>query len=363
MDKATEISVSEDQRSQIFSGLKPIFAGPDSDSVLCKYDAYRITLEKDIEVPEPTITIAGAAVAAPGNIIGISAAVKAGKTAITAVIAAGAISADGNIDGFPDLKVKPNPNGLGVIDFDTEQSEADQQYKVKTVCKRAGYTSTPDYYRAYNIRQLKTEDYQQVTDEICQACAEKFGGIHLIIIDGGADYILSVNDEEAASRIVQYFTHLSIRYNCPVIVVVHTNPGSDKERGHFGSEIQRKCYGLLTIEKKGDISTLAPKIMRKAGNGDIPLIHFTYSKKKGYHVPAESEDQDKKDSAKARAREEGIFAQVFKPGVALTYGETVKAIMKLSSKGERTVKTMISNVSGWEFIIKGDDGRYRINTQ
>ena len=43
------------------------------------YDQYRVTKEKDIPQPEPTITIAGAAVASPGNITGISAAAKAGN--------------------------------------------------------------------------------------------------------------------------------------------------------------------------------------------------------------------------------------------------------------------------------------------
>src|SRR5688572_22149440 len=56
------------------------------------YDDYRITKEKDIPKPNPTITIAGAAVASPGNITGISAAAKAGKTALAGVILAGAIS-------------------------------------------------------------------------------------------------------------------------------------------------------------------------------------------------------------------------------------------------------------------------------
>jgi hypothetical protein len=36
---------------------------------------------------------------------------------------------------------------------------------------------------------------------IRELCANEFGGIPIIIIDGGADYILSGNDELAASLI------------------------------------------------------------------------------------------------------------------------------------------------------------------
>lgn len=328
-------------------------------SSLSKYDHLRITREKNIANHEPFITIRGASIASPGNITAIGAAAKTGKTALIGVIAAGAISENGKYEGFPDIEIKPNPDRRAVIYMDTEQSENDQQYNVNTILTRAGYDHTPDFFRAYNIRQLKIDQYEEVTNSICELSSEEFGGIHAIIIDGGADYILSVNDESAASLIVQYFTHLAIKYECPVIVVVHQNPGSDKERGHFGSEIQRKCYGLLTITKEGDISTLAPKIMRKAGNADIPLISFKYCKQKGYHIPVESVDKDEMRVQKDRKRHEDIASQIFKPLIALNYTDAVSAIMKETSRGERTAKNMISNMAGWGYIKKFEDGLYR----
>lgn len=329
---------------------------------LTNYDKYRVTAEKNIDQPEPTITIGGGSIASPGNLTAISAAAKAGKTGFSAVLLAGAIRQSETWDGFgPELVVKPNLDNHAVICFDTEQSEADQQYKVKTVLRRAGLTVTPDHYLEYNIRSLSITDYQNVTDEICQAAFKRFGGIHLIMIDGGADYILSVNDESAATLIVQYFIHLAIRFKCPVIVIVHQNPGSSKERGHFGSEIQRKCYGLLEITKTGDISTLSPKMMRKAGNGDVPSISFKYCKTTGYHLPVDLPDPDQIRAENERRRHEAIAKAVFKPGIALTYTDAVSAIMKETSKQERTAKSMIKNMIGWGLIAKNEDGRHRGN--
>lgn len=333
-----------------------------SEAGLSKYAGYRVTAEKDIDQPDPIIKIGGASVASPGNLTAISAAAKAGKTATSAVLLAGALRMGEFWDGFgPDLEVKSNQDGHAVICFDTEQSEADQQYKVRTVLRRAGLEVTPDHYLEYNIRSLSITDYQKVTDEICQAAFKKFGGIHLIMIDGGADYILSVNDESAATLIVQYFIHLAIRFKCPVIVIVHQNPGSGKERGHFGSEIQRKCYGLLEITKSGDISTLSPKMMRKAGNGDVPNISFKYCKTVGYHIPVDLPDPEQIRAENERRRHEAIAKAVFKPGIALTYTEAVSAIMKETSKQERTAKSMIKNMIGWELVIKSEDGRHRGN--
>ena len=141
--------------------IEPVFKLED-------FDQWRVTSEKDIPNPEPTITIGGAAIASPGNITGISAAAKAGKTAFTGVLLAGAISQTGEVEGFNDVEVIPNIDGRAVIHFDTEQSEADQQYLVKTILKRAKLNSTPNYYRSYNIRQLSIENYREVTDKICE---------------------------------------------------------------------------------------------------------------------------------------------------------------------------------------------------
>lgn len=333
------------------------------ENTLQSYEHLRITKEKNIPQPEPTITIGGAAIASPGNITAIGAPAKAGKTATASVILAGAISKTGEVDGFgPDFKVRPNINGYAVINIDTEQSEADQQQNVKSVLRRAGFETTPEYYQEYNIRQIPITLYKEVTADICELCAKQFGGIHLIVIDGGADFILSVNDESAATLIIQDFIHLSIKYLCPVIVIVHQNPGSEKERGHFGSEIQRKCYGLLTITRDGDISTLSPKMMRRTGHGDVPLISFKYCKEKGYHVPVDAVDKDEERDKKDRAKHKKIADEVFAPPTALSYSDAVSKIMDKTNLKERSAKTMISNMSGWEYIKKGNDGFYRIKT-
>ncbi|MCA2854703.1 MAG: AAA family ATPase [Chitinophagaceae bacterium] len=327
---------------------------------LSDFDHLRVTKEKDIPQPEPTITIGGCSVASPANITGISAAAKAGKTALTGAILAGAISKSGDVDAFDDLQVLPNTEGKAVIHFDTEQSEADQQHHVNTILKRAGFENTPDCFRSYNIRPLTLDNYQGVTNTICELSAKKFKGVHLIVIDGGADYLASVNDEAQATQIVHYFTRLSIQYNCPVIIIIHLNPGSDKERGHFGSEVQRKCYGLLTITKEGEISTVQPKIMRKSGNGEIPLIHFTFSKDKGYHVQVDAPDKEKQKLDKDRQRHADVAKAVFTPPNSLSYTQAVSAVMQHTSKGERTAKTMISNMTGWGQIVKGSDNNYRL---
>lgn len=333
--------------------------GIDLTPSLLRYELYRITKEKHIERPPVFITMSGGKIATAKNITVISGASKAGKTAVTGVIIAGAISKTGEIDGFPDLVVRPNPEAKAVIHFDTEQSPEDQQDLVNTVLARNGFDETPDYYYSYNTLQFELEDYQQYTDEICNLARERHNGIHMIIIDGGADYMKSINDDKEAPAVIRFFRKLSVKYNCPVITIIHTNPGSDKERGHAGSEFQRRCYSLLFVDKKDEISTLKPKLLRKAGN-DIPLINFIYSKEKQYHIALEGSSENDSKDQKEMDRLKGIAEKCFPPPTSYRHTDAIHEIMQTTGKKIRTANDLLKNMEGFGFVIKGDDNHYRL---
>jgi hypothetical protein len=328
---------------------------------LADFDYLLVTKEKEITKEEPTITICDASFAAPHNISMISAAPKGAKTAINNVMVSCSISEDGTADGFPDIKAKVNTECKAVLLFDTEQSEADQQYNVNTIVRRAGLEETPDFLRCYNIRQLDFRAYKEVTEAICKLCAERFGGIHSIYIDGGADYIASVNDEEQSTEIIQWFTHLAIHFDCPVIIVVHQNPGGEKERGHFGSTGQRKCYGLMSIVKEGEVFTLQPKMMRRAGNGDVSLIQFSYNIVKGYHIQVDAPDKELLVAVKTREKVRETAAKVFPTATSYCHRDAINRIMDVTHKKLTAAKDLLKNMCGWEYVIKREDGNYMLN--
>lgn len=326
-------------------------------TTLADYEHLRITVEKQYQNIEPVITWEGSGIAAPRNITAISAQAKAGKTAFINMLAAGAISTDGLCDMFGQIKVVPNDQRKAVVILDTEQDEADQQYNVRTILKRAALTSTPDNLLSYNIRQLSMNEYRAVTDAICQAASNEFGGIHTIFVDGVADYIKDVNSIEQATEIREYFTHLAIRYECPVILVIHQNPGSTKERGHLGSEIQRKCYGIVTITKEGDLSTAKSSFTRKAG--ELEPVHFKYSKETGYHVQVDAPVNSAQASKLARV--EDSIKLVLTALDTVQYMELVRKLVGATACSEATAKRYVAVAEANKWVNKGEDGRYRLN--
>jgi hypothetical protein len=331
---------------------------------LLKYEPYRITELTDIPEPIPIITINGEIISTVGNLTTISGASKSGKSAFSAPIIAEAIINEGEInDRFEGMAIARNKNNLAVIHIDTEQARHKQQKNLLGILRRANLNRCPDHLLSYNIRQLNIEIYKQVTEEICEAASTKFGGIHLILIDGIADYIKNVNDESESNSIVKFFEELAIKYDAPIIIIVHTNPGGDKERGHLGSQCQRKSESVLSIKMEGEISYLEAKFLRMAGKADIPKLQFRYDKEKGYHIGCGIRSMDSNNKAdKKEATLKMLCEKVFAIPKAHSYGEAINLIMEVTEKSRPTAKGIFSEMKESEMIIQATDKRWRLNT-
>jgi hypothetical protein len=327
---------------------------------LSDFEYLRITDKTNIPYPIPTLSINSDRISTPDTLTTISGQPKSGKSALTGILIAGAISKSGDTDGLPGVEVLPNTAGQAVIHFDTEQDRWTHQYNHKTILKRARLDHCPEYLHSYNIRQLDINDYQSAVDSICEGAYNQFKGIHSIWIDGGADFIADVNNVEQSNGIIHYFEQLAQSYHTAIFIIVHTNPGSDKERGHFGSQCQRKSAGILSVKKEGDISYLDPKLLRHSG--DIQKIQFKYDKAKGYHVFCnELEDLEGKRAIDRLEKTKKICENIFSGQRSYSFGNAINAIMKETRKGETTAKTMFKDMRAHEMIIQGADKNWRIN--
>jgi hypothetical protein len=336
-----------------------------SPDLLAAFEYLRITDLTPIPEPEPVLKISSEIIAAAEDIFTISGASKSGKSAFVSMLIGSAISETGQIaDGLEGVEVLLNADKKAVIHFDTEQARHKHQRNVKTILKRADFTTCPEFYLSYNIRQLDIDKYADITTGICQAASDKFTGIHSIWIDGGADYIADVNDPERSNAAVKYFEELAIHYHTALFIIVHTNPGNDKERGHFGSQCQRKSGGIIMVKAEGDISFIEPKILRYAGAADIPQLMFKYDKSKGYHVGCGVKSMESAEAAKLQkriAKAWELCQQIFSGQRSHKYGKAVDEIMKITGKSEVPAKGIFKDMKAHEMIIQGTDEHWRLN--
>jgi hypothetical protein len=313
--------------------------------IVSKYAHLRISANTPIAKPRTILSINGVQIATPGNIVAISGAPKTGKTAITGSILSGSICTSNGYDGCPLIQVAENVNRKAVIAIDTEQSSYHNYNNLKHgVLKRAQLDCEPDNLFSYNIRELSFSQYKRFADEIFYSANELCGGVHLAVIDGIADFISSVNDEAEANSILEYFAHLSIKYDTAIFLVVHLNPGSDKERGHLGSQLQRKCESVLTIKKDGDVSILEGKFLRSGSISDCQAIQYKFDTNKGYHTFLG--DAPRKNGNELKQLAETIFS------VPRKYVDAVKLVMEEQACKDRTAKQRITDMLNADLLAK-----------
>lgn len=340
---------------------RPPTPGRPTQEPVFDLEKWRITDRTPITIPEPTIRIAGETITTSEAMTVISGGSKTGKTALYSIMIAGAIAQDG-YDGIDEIEILHNDRKRAVIHIDTEQARHLHQVKHKTILKRANLTTCPDYFLSYNIRQLDIENYSKITTAICEDAFKNFNGIHSVWIDGGADYIADVNDATLSNGIVKYFEDISVTYHCPVIIILHTNPNGEKERGHFGSQCQRKAEAVLTVKNDDDdVSFIEARFLRQAGKNSIPRIQFYFDKSKGYHVGCGTKSAPIDRTQKKAVQMQDVCNNVFGGQKALFYHEAIDGIISATLCSERTAKEYFKTLNVGKLITQGEDKRWRKN--
>jgi hypothetical protein len=78
---------------------------------------------------------------------------------------------------------------------------------------------------------------------------------------------------------------------CPIDGVIHFNPGTEKVRGHLGSQMERKAETNLTLEKSSDEVTRIYSLKnRRAGIPKWGGPCFKYDPERQMHVTCDPEE-------------------------------------------------------------------------
>ena len=254
------------------------------DEIIKALTPYTFDATQTVEKPIPILQIEEHNILSLGNLLVLAGKVKTGKSAVLYNIIAGAIRQDDFRYESLGITIEPNRESKAILHFDTEQSTYDWHKRIKNALRQAGVENQPEYFKSYHILEFTMAERLRVIQETVEYNYRKFGGIHLVLVDGVADLVSSVNDEEKSNQVVDLFHRLSVEYKCAIVLVVHLNPDGIKTRGHLGSQLDRKAESLIIIEREGDTCTINPKYCRNANAIDIPLLQFKWDSEKQCHV-------------------------------------------------------------------------------
>lgn len=268
-------------------------ADPAADRLRKILDSRRFNPDRKPKEAKAVYSIGSVEASTPGNITGIYSGIKSGKTAFVHATMASSFAVAG-ADTF--TITSSNPHGHAVLHFDTEQSEFDHWNGIERMVRRAG-APKPDWLISCYLTGISARDSFAVIKQGLADEAKKRGAVHSAFIDGVADLVRDVNDAEECNALVAELHGLAIAYHCPIICVLHFNPGSEKSRGHLGSQLERKAETNLVLSKEGEVTSIYSERQRRAPilKGQGPK--FKWSDEHQMHVTC-SDDLAARDSAK-----------------------------------------------------------------
>jgi len=341
-----------------------------SGSQVEKNDVFReMLVERAFDVnhppppPVPILMLGEKMISTPGNILAIQAGIKAGKTGvvggINAALMVGRMSGSRDTLGFS----SDNAEGRGVLHFDTEQSRCDHDATCRRALSRAGMEAPPAWFQSFSLADLSQANREVAIETAIHDAVVSFGGVFAVVLDGVADICRDPNDAKEAFSLVDRIHAAAIKYNCAFIVVIHENPGSEKTRGHLGSQLARKAETNLRLAKDAQtgVTTMWADYARHCHISKNDGICFSWSDVLGMHVNRGTAGQIKAGERQEKFRDEAEKA--FGDSDQLTYTDLVSAIMQATGlKSVKTAEKRINTYQAEGVIIKTQGGSYLLKS-
>lgn len=215
-----------------------------------------------------------------GNFSCLVGASKSMKTFLKSALVAGYIGGRSNYY-FPNLKGH-DTDGKYILDIDTEQSTFHTQRVAKRVCEMVG--SEFEYYKPFALREENASIRFQFI-EWCIMESEYKDNLGLVVIDGAADILDTVNDLDVSNKIVQGMMKWTSKSNAHLCTILHRNHNSDKPTGHLGSTIMKKAETVAFVTKDENEVSVTANYTR-----DFPFEEFKFKLNDDF-LPMEITDQ------------------------------------------------------------------------
>ena len=238
-----------------------------------------LSLADDYPETKMILTYKGIGFGAIGGIQFITGHQKNGKTFLMAQLMAAILSKGGERtkEYIPGLEFNEelreefkNPT---VLYIDTEQEKENTAKVARRVHWLCGWPLNEPNSR-FHVVWLRAEDSNEGRWAKVRAAIGKYKPL-AVFVDGIRDVLGDFNDLKESASLIDQCMSMSTYLHCTFWSVLHENPGSDKMRGHLGTEAANKASDVIRVTKKKTASGVTFEVEQVAARGrDIESWQF-----------------------------------------------------------------------------------------
>ena len=293
---------NDSAKSELYEELRPKYDYEECKQRIeqnCRYksiEPHLIDASTSIAESVPILSRYGSIIASEGNISAVVGQAKSKKTFLCTALVGAMLRPNGT------AQFGITPKQVLVLWVDTEQSASHVQKVIKRIHRMIGVSETKSYENlvALTLREIEPKERFEVVRAAIAYYEPK-----LVVVDGISDLMYNSNCIEESDAVVGELMALSTEYNCHIMSVLHTNPNSDKARGHIGSTLQRKAETMIYVRKVGERSVVEPQFCR---NEEFAPFAFHITEE---GLPEECEMPNERDSEMG---EENICLRIIREG-------------------------------------------------
>ena len=220
---------------------------PDDQNLLGKYNKFRIKSDTEVPEEEYVFNVGGVGCMPIGDLSAVKAEPKMGKTTVLKKIIATVLNGELG-------QLSSNLKDPVVMWADTEQKIADAKRIIQDVKKMTGlsYSHIDRHLLVFSLRKT---DCKILLDEL--KVGVKAYRPDIVVIDGIAEFVDSVNDEVKAKDLIRQLMACSEKHHCAIICVLHENRAGNRDmKGHLGAQLTQKAAMVIECKKSGDTITV-----------------------------------------------------------------------------------------------------------
>ena len=184
--------------------------------------------------------------------------------------------------------------------IDTERTTKEElPVIIQSIRKNAGYeafTEVPNFFYT-SIKTIERKNRLSAVKEYLQDI-RKQTDLHIYcVLDVLTDCVSDFNDAKDSLELCDFLNSLCENHNATILGVIHENPGSEKARGHLGTELANKAstffqIGFIRDKSGNDTDIIKLRYLKVRSIKRPESIFLTYSQEAEGLILAPSEMMD-----------------------------------------------------------------------
>lgn len=271
---------------------------------------------------------------------------------------------DAEFAGF----TRPAGEKFVVCCIDTERNQDEElPHAVQGIKLKAGFTLTnkPENFRFTSLKSVERHSRLKAIEMFIKHARDQTG-LHLFtLIDVVTDAIADFNDPKETLKLFDFLGNLCDRHNTTFLLVIHQNPGTEKARGHIGTEAVNKASTVIQIglvkEADGKESDLIKLRYMKLRRGKRPEpLHLQFNEQNQGLMVATGESITKYvNQRKDKAPVDDIAERLQRMLSAgpMPKGEVVNTLMSEFSASNKTVRERLRIITEQPTAMCDDEGQ------